>query len=44
MNAEKLQSDILKEFPDAEAEAIQTVIDAHWKSDINILAVRILPN
>jgi predicted dinucleotide-binding enzyme len=36
---QKLQTDILKEFPDAEAEAIQTLIDARWKADIFILAV-----
>ncbi|MGN6531149.1 MAG: NADPH-dependent F420 reductase, partial [Ginsengibacter sp.] len=36
---QKLQSDILKEFPDAEAEAVQTLIDARWKADIFILAV-----
>jgi predicted dinucleotide-binding enzyme len=36
---QKLQSDILKEFPGAEAEAIQTLIDARWKADIFILAV-----
>ena len=36
---QKLQSDIVKEFPDAEAEAIQTLIDARWKADVFILAV-----
>ncbi|HXS57688.1 MAG TPA: NAD(P)-binding domain-containing protein, partial [Hanamia sp.] len=36
---QNLQSDISKEFPDAEAEAIQTLIDARWKADIFILAV-----
>ena len=36
---QKLQSDILKEFPGAEAEVIQTLIDARWKADIFILAV-----
>lgn len=36
---QKLQSDMLKEFPDAEAEVIQTLIDARWKADIFILAV-----
>ena len=36
---QKLQSDIVKEFPDTEAEAIQTLIDARWKADIFILAV-----
>ena len=36
---QQLQSDILKEFPGAEAEAIQTLIDARWKADIFILAV-----
>ena len=36
---QKLQSDILKEFPNAEAEVIQTLIDARWKADIFILAV-----
>lgn len=36
---QKLQSDIVKEFPNAEAEAIQTMIDARWKADIFILAV-----
>ena len=34
-----LQADILKEFPGAEAEAIQTLIDVRWKADIFILAV-----
>lgn len=41
-DAEKLQtlqSDILNEFPDAEAEAIKTLVDARWKADIFILAV-----
>lgn len=36
---QRLQSDVLKEFPDAEAEVIQTLIDARWKADIFILAV-----
>jgi 8-hydroxy-5-deazaflavin:NADPH oxidoreductase len=36
---QKLQADILKEFPGAEAETIQTLIDARWKADIFILAV-----
>ncbi len=36
---QELQSDIVKEFPDAEAEVIQTLIDARWKADIFILAV-----
>ena len=36
---QKLQADILKEFPGAEAEAIQTLINARWKADIFILAV-----
>jgi predicted dinucleotide-binding enzyme len=36
---QKLQADISKEFPGAEAEAIQTLIDARWKADIFILAV-----
>jgi short-subunit dehydrogenase len=27
---QKLQADILKEFPGAEAEAIQTLINARW--------------
>jgi len=36
---QKLQSDILKEFPGVEAEAIQKLIDARWKADIFILAV-----
>lgn len=35
----KLHSDILNEFPHAEAEVIQTLIDARWKADIFILAV-----
>ena len=38
-NLQKLQSDVLKEFPNAEVEAIQTLIDARWKADIFILAV-----
>lgn len=36
---QKLQSDFLKESPDAEAEVIQALIDARWKADIFILAV-----
>ena len=36
---QKLQADILKESPKAEAEAIQTLINARWKADIFILAV-----
>ncbi len=36
---QQLQSDIVKEFSDAEAEVIQTLIDARWKADIFILAV-----
>jgi predicted dinucleotide-binding enzyme len=36
---QKLQSDISKEFPGAETEVIQTLIDARWKADIFILAV-----
>jgi predicted dinucleotide-binding enzyme len=36
---QKLQADILKEFPGAEAEAMQTLINARWKADIFILAV-----
>ncbi len=36
---QELQTDIVKEFPDAEAEVIQTLIDARWKADIFILAV-----
>ncbi len=36
---QELQSDIVKQFPDAEAEVIQTLIDARWKADIFILAV-----
>ena len=36
---QKLRADILKESPKAEAEAIQTLINARWKADIFILAV-----
>ena len=36
---QKLQSDFLKESPDAETEVIQALIDARWKADIFILAV-----
>ena len=36
---QKLQADISKEFPGAEAEPIQTLINARWKADIFILAV-----
>ena len=36
---QNLQSDISKELPGADAEVIQTLIDARWKADIFILAV-----